>query len=837
MKRDKTWLFFAGLALVVLGWFGHHRFILSGDLGWPQFFSKFFYWSSYVWDGSVNYGYAATRQVSSFHPYALYGWVIQKLLPSGAGVQPLFYYVSFAFSGYGMYLLAGELGLAPLGAVLAGFFYMFSPYAAVVVWVPAYGITFPFYCFLPLVLFFFLKYMRTQEVGKKALYVLATSLSYFGTSFSNPAFFLAFVLFIGAFAVYLLFDEKRAFPEVTSGVISYGGLLVALNAFWIFPLLCNIAGEFSGATNQTAGLISDLETVKLCSVRVADALSMTGLWVLRAGQWGDYYYDWHNLLTRPSFIIGGFVVPFLAVLRCAMIKKYPSRMVLLMIAIFLVGILLNSGYIAGGLLKPAADLIYSASFLQRAYRSVYLKVAVFLVIPLVILAADALEIVSRRLWKGGKMLLCALVMGLLLATNAKPFIDGTIIKSEGRHLPAARISIPDEYYDLEAYDSARKLDARYLSLPIPVSYNQMLKWRQGGYSGGDFLRNFLGRPLVFQHDGKKMTSWLVDCINDPHDGCRQLLGLLNIKYVFQHKDISPIGQDYYLVKRPFEPAGLRTVMANRYFALYDNQDMTDFLPHIYAARSTGMVWNVVEEFDDFIGPAGRDIRKAIYSYGDSEQRSALESLTRGVSPAGNDGVPILEYKKINPTKYRIRVHRATGTIPLVFSESFDPGWQSFLSGPRTYADSLAALPGIGARGDWEQADQAEIRGLIKDGSVTNAGADFISKNIQGTIQNDNLPNGYFWETWFGRPVHDHETHYMVNGYANSWLIDTRRLCAPNGGEASGCVKNPDGTYDFELVLQHRLQRFFHIGALVSVSALLLLSVFVGCWARRVLAPV
>ena len=111
--------------------------------------------------------------------------------------------------------------------------------------------------------------------------------------------------------------------------------------------------------------------------------------------------------------------------------------------------------------------------------------------------------------------------------------------------------------------------------------------------------------------------------------------------------------------------------------------------------------------------------------------------------------------------------------------------------------------------------------------------DFISKNFQGTIQNNNLPKGKFYETWLAGKLGEknngitqkifslvqnnsikqlpEENHLTANGYANSWLIETDKICS----QTDFCVKNPDGTYDFELVVEFWSQRLFYIGLFVS----------------------
>jgi len=90
---------------------------------------------------------------------------------------------------------------------------------------------------------------------------------------------------------------------------------------------------------------------------------------------------------------------------------------------------------------------------------------------------------------------------------------------------------------------------------------------------------------------------------------------------------------------------------------------------------------------------------------------------------------------------------------------------------------------------------------------------FISKNFQGTIQNNNLLDGNFFETWFLKKV---DNHQMVNGYANSWFIEPKKLC-----KTGECEQNTDGSYDMELIVEFWPQQLFYIGCIISVSTLII----------------
>jgi hypothetical protein len=204
----------------------------------------------------------------------------------------------------------------------------------------------------------------------------------------------------------------------------------------------------------------------------------------------------------------------------------------------------------------------------------------------------------------------------------------------------------------------------------------------------------------------------------------------------------------------------------------------------------------------------------------------------------SENLPTLEVKKISPTKYRIVAHQAAGTFPLVFSESFNDGWKVYLSGIQNSENSRSALidkininfknfPG----NESVQATKENIIDFINQGLISDLGkkdqTDFISKNFQGTIQNDNLSNRSAIETWFQTPL-DEKNHIEANGFANSWIIDPAAICSDN----QKCIKNANGSYDLELVVEYRPQRLFNLCILISGITFLVSVAYLTCCCFR-----
>ncbi len=145
--------------------------------------------------------------------------------------------------------------------------------------------------------------------------------------------------------------------------------------------------------------------------------------------------------------------------------------------------------------------------------------------------------------------------------------------------------------------------------------------------------------------------------------------------------------------------------------------------------------------------------------------------------------PQIEFRKINPSKYRLRIHGASGDFPVIFSERFNPDWKAYLlpwtsqhlSPLSEKTIELLSNYKVLEGNDKNQANLTELKKFLSQGWITdiknkissettlrslitdieNTGTtqeftkiDFISKNFFGSIQNDNLPANKIWESWF-----------------------------------------------------------------------------------------
>ncbi|MFA4999775.1 MAG: hypothetical protein WC545_00215 [Patescibacteria group bacterium] len=407
-----------------------------------------------------------------------------------------------------------------------------------------------------------------------------------------------------------------------------------------------------------------------------------------------------------------------------------------------------------------------------------------------------------------------------------------------------------------------KLDGKILYLPLGevmeiknnLEFNGIFRGARNLFSiysfhpgSITFYQSGLGSP---QRISKELNNILAEMRFMELGG---VLNLINIKYLILNLDIDdPLNDNSEIFIKSLE--GEHYINKYKSFDnIYIFQNRV-FLPHFYAPEIIFVTPKDLEILPEIVLQENSDIRLAIYFNNTRDNIMAnfsFNTVDTAFSPMFYNElqkeviskVPVLEFKKINPTKYRVVVHGATEDFPLVFSESFHEGWKSYLADyKKKDIDFNETDYKILDGNDEDQADANELKEFINQGYISTLGdfeeknikhikwennkevldynepykIDFVSKNFQDTIQNDNLTSGRFYETWFKKPINNNENHLMVNGYANSWFINPEEICADN----IKCVKNPDGSYDFELVIEFWPQRFFILGSFVSGAVLL-----------------
>lgn len=181
--------------------------------------------------------------------------------------------------------------------------------------------------------------------------------------------------------------------------------------------------------------------------------------------------------------------------------------------------------------------------------------------------------------------------------------------------------------------------------------------------------------------------------------------------------------------------------------------------------------------------------KVVLLNGDSYRVDlALLEPANGNGGSINGREPEIIFKRINPTKYLVKVSQAKQPFWLVFSEGFHKEWRLY---------------------KLQKADYKQLNGL------EDIVADYPDLGVQ---EARHLQKFTFGDIKYLLRQADSREHFLVNGYANGWYIDPSEL---------GLGR------DFTLVLYFWPQSLFYFGLIISGSTLLFcVGYLVWDWKRK-----
>lgn len=590
------------LGLAVLMWFRGDTVIMTSASVWPLDWEMFLEKTLSVWDNSVGTGQIASRQIAAL-PLALVGAGMAALGVPLSLAQKFLFYFWFAGSGLAMLWLCYVFRFPRLARISAALFYMTSPYALVTVWSQTDGLFMPIYLGMPLGVGLFVSILRQQ---KGILFILLVALlllaSLSSVGLQNPAFALVFSIpiLLAAVGYALLYPDR--WLGVVWRTLVFGVVSLGLNAFWIVPLLTEVADEFAQASHQILQaedpsriLRSDIDTYGINSVRAVDALRLTGLWSVTAKHSGDPYYAWGAFTEKPAVRTLSFLLPMLIGLGLLTSARQPR-------GVFFGLLFLVSGFFVLGTFPPGEELRLKLHLafppLLRAFRSTYGKWGILLAVSAAPLAGLGLSALAGAAWgRRSRQLLPLLATGVLVVfvgIQGKPVWTGDVIHPQGRVLQPARVRVPSFYNNFRQWAEQQPEAFRILPLPLSKTGSTGYRWSDGGYVGGDFIRWYSPHhPVIFAGTRNPLLLAVVETIDSPTFtsdlALRRVLGLLNARYVLMHHDFYWPLNENFMMFNDAEPitAFLRRGLLEKVARFGDLEILqpppSSFIPKVYAS--------------------------------------------------------------------------------------------------------------------------------------------------------------------------------------------------------------------------------------------------------------
>ena len=738
------------------------------------------------------------------------------------------------------------------------------------------------WCIAPLFAGVLLLYFKSHRIFSNYIIYLALLSVVFAASSVNPAVYLAFFLFCMLFTILVFFIEKPNIPSFLLKIMLIILLLVAINLYWLSSffsltnneIVANVDGSWAEWTSATSTYLN--------------VLRGQGSWAFQLKAFGSsHYVSYSSAYSTSEMTIISFIFIFLLLIGYSFKQKntsfhkpyYAGSLFLFIVFISLT---------VGPHFLLYDDIIKNIPFFW-VFRNPYTRFIPASLIFMSVSLAYSISFINdwiKKRFKGFVSAIFLVFISVCIMLYSFPYVTGEFIASDRGIVPGGKLQTPSYWYELSSYVNSRIETGKILLLPQSPFYQVHYFWWLDGYYGVDPVRSFVFIPIVSLSPGggyvnapnsdETIKLFYDNYLNNNSFNSNNYLSLFGVKYILHRKDLdwthigtANVGEPKVIQdriaasnlvenKKSFGVFNTDKIETDQYFSNKIlpkfSYLLNDSVIDVYQVKSTYMLpyFYIPQEIiisnlnltalPDIVSQTDYQIRSAIYF--ENQNNPKLTQKIIDVQKQQNnsqDNGPTIEFHKISPAKYRIRLHNASNNVLLVFLQSFHKGWEVYLR-PYSY-DVNSSLLSSYKQFDAYAPDQVnlnDLRNLIDSGFVSTLGdgkekvieqrqlmkegavsypierytVSFISKESYGTIQNDNLPDGAILETLFEKPIIGDDNHLLVNGYANSWIIDTDRICLEN----DKCKKNPNGTYDFELVAEFSQQKIFFISSIISVTS-------------------
>ena len=611
-------------------------------------------------------------------------------------------------------------------------------------------------------------------------FIISLSVAGFSVVFRNPPYGVVILGITFLYCVFFHRFEKAKFV----GILVL--LVILLNMFWILPMFYSLKEIYN------EGLFTGIEgnfnySTKVSSLlRASILMPKSNLWY-----WNVKYVPWKNLYyNHPFFIVFPFIILIIVLFPLLDFRseKNTKQLILFFITISLIGI-----FLAKGGNRPFGFItryfIFNVPYMGM-FRFPLAKFQIVIIVGYSVLFGVGMNSIY---WKLQNKKIYAktvvILLGIFFSLYAFPFWTGEIVNSplkfEDKKV-SVFTKIPHDYFKLKSIFDSNEGNYRILSLPLRYRDHTTFNW-EWGHQGCDFLGNFFKKPVfsirIFEKDWDKATLILSKSINGQFGKKEKLLtkiiGLLNVKYAILHHDIDLVHGNYG-GKTLNSPKDMKRILDKNNFHYLNSFGQLDlykiddnyYLPRIYTSNQFILTKNMETMF--------KEIKKDSFVLGNQilflkdqiiEEKNNKTDKSKWIEisklPSSEQVYhPQISFKKINPTKYKVKIENAAQPFFLVFSESYHPQWKAYLD--KNFNSEQIAY--------YNSTNVKEFRHEQK----------FSLRDIS-----------YL----FAKPLKENN-HFIANGYANAWYID------PKGVDAAG-----DGK--FIVTLYFWQQILFYLGLMIS----------------------
>jgi hypothetical protein len=663
--------------LSILNWFRGPNIIYFWDSAFPFNPQLALQHAFFIWQPQNGIGTVNSRELLSI-PYYLSVLALNHIFPLYFS-QILLTFGLFVAGGLGTYaFILDSLESKQLAATVGGLFYMFNIF---VVTTYTFFLNYFFlFAFAPTALLLIRRALTSTVSGQKPWrYIIGLTIVVFLALPGLASTIIPFALFFVIYISWWIVGHRHYALRIAKTAFFAFAILILSNLWWILPV------EGSGQSLVSTGSAvfrSNVEGGSYTNLTFLNSLRLLGTVGLQTKSPAPEFW-WSSLYTVGLLGLLSFIIPLVAFSGLLFKRKSAEVYFFTLTLVILTALTSAVSYVPG-----YVEIVGRVPALLIVAVNPHLSVGLVVVFSMAYLFGNGINNIFGKLARsnpahstivGQNLKLWPLTKRTVLATSfiavilvstigavAFPIWTGDLLPS---NLPA-RVVVPAYQQNLADYLVVHDgNDARILSLPLGTL--SASSW----YVGLDVLRWQTGLPIlstfVSLNDPGVALYYRLDTVMQSGGTTEfaKLLAIANIRYVVVHNDaVFPIG-----FTSGFNLTKIHQFLSNQL--------------NIYFRGSFGKV----DLYENAVVPGEVFAAKTAFAQKDNLTRFVLspdfDPLAEAVVSNAADNTylsayshPSLTFRKISPTQYKIVVSEAGTAFILVMSETFDLGWNAYLSG-------------------------------------------------------------------------------------------------------------------------------------------------------------
>lgn len=755
IQKNKYVLLILLVGTICFSWFKSDLIVSGGDfvfnfspkVSFPTFYS--------IWNSLSSLGNSNIQSPPHLFYESIYYFSSLLNIPLWVS-QRVIFYLLFSTGGIAIFLLVKKVVKTDsLLAVFSALFYMMNPFSLVMVWgIP--GIILFAYSGIPL-----LFYLFVDGLEKRSKFSILR-FCFFGFIFSmmygNLGFVVSLWLLLSSYFIFSVLAEKERRTEK----IKFFLLLVLFwgltNLYWILPFFIDLK-ELSSVAEYINS--ADILIGGTSKASLYNSFRLLGYSVFYEKFMDvDKFYSYSGEFKTVPLILISSIIPLFVFFFTIFKDSFKNKLFKYFLFVFLISLFIFKGYQAPfGIISLV--LIKKFSFLSL-FRYPLDKIGPLLVISCTVLIAYSLLRFREILVKKSKFVYFLFLISLFYCffiVLGFPFWKAQVFDMGGKIRPSSLVKVPDYYFELADWLEKQKEEFRILPIPINNLYGVPYNW-QYGHGGVDPITYILPKPIVYYDE--KLVELVRSCLikkpleTDLKDECLfSLLPLLNVKYILVHNDIKDTyfnidSNEIKLIKNKLTSGYFKNIEYERTFGGVDLYKVANqnFLPRFYFPKE---LWYFYEKGGSWKGPIKK--KNAINTFFVRKENKENE----------NDFI----ISKLNP--YEISKETMQTGIDVLDLSSYKFDQNSEVTVKKK-------SPGY---------YRLSVKGLTKPWFLV------FSENY-----------GFKWKAFQkGKEL----KHFIVNGYANSWWVDSF-----------------DENGNTEIEIKYMTQYYFYIGVIISGLSILIM---------------